>query len=221
MAKYPITCAQFQVFVDAADGFHNPKWWEGLAAGQDHKKQPGEQRFKVNDHPREHASWYDAVAFCRWLTAQLFPFPPSLRSWPEKGSGDDGWEIRLPTEWEWQWAAQGSDGREYPWGNGFDKSKCNTGESSIGRTTPVDNYPSGASPFGVMDMAGNVWEWCLNEYENPENIGLTGDGPRVVRGGSWFYDQYDARAVFRFSWYPAIRDNRHGFRVVVFAPTHK
>jgi formylglycine-generating enzyme required for sulfatase activity len=195
MAKYPITYAQFQVFIDAKDGFHNPKWWEGLAAGEDHKKWPGVQHVQVGNHPRDTVSWYDAVAFCRWLSKKL------------------GCEVRLPTEWEWQWAAQGGDGRRYPWGNRLAKSKCNTKESGIGKTTPVDKYPSGASPFGVMDMAGNVWEWCLNEYSNPENIDLTGRASRVTRGGSCYYYQYIARCVNRRDS-ANYREHFYGFRVV-------
>ena len=87
-------------------------------------------------------------------------------------SSKAGLAISLPTEPQWQRAAQGGDGREYPWGNGFDSSRCNTSESGINHTTPVNQYPSGTSSYGVYDMAGNVWEWCLSEGENPENTAL-------------------------------------------------
>ncbi len=96
MAKYPATYEQFQVFIDAEDGFHNDEWWQGLA---DRESQPGSQRFTHAENlPRENVSWYDAVAFCRWSSSKV------------------GYEVRLPTEWEWQWAAQGPDGQAYPWG---------------------------------------------------------------------------------------------------------
>jgi formylglycine-generating enzyme required for sulfatase activity len=198
MSKYPVTYAQFQAFVDAPDGFYDDRWWVGLAADADHRSAPGEQEWPIDNHPRERVSWYDAVAFCRWLSSKL------------------GQEVRLPTEWEWQWAAQGGDGRAYPWGNDFDASRCNTDESGLGRTTPVDAYPSGASPFGVMDMAGNVWEWCLNEYETPANTRLDGDASRVLRGGSWLnYGGLIARAVCRFRGLPNYRGlDDFGFRVV-------
>jgi len=216
MAKYPITYGQFQVFLDAADGFSNPTWWGGLAADADHKRQPGEQRFKVESHPRENASWYDAVAFCRWLNTALKTHPPlSLRERRPRG---ESYELRLPTEWEWQWAAQGSDDREYPWGNDFDTSRCNTTESGTEQTTPVYRYPSGASPFGVLDMVGNVWEWCLNEYESPGKTGLGGKARRVVRGGSWNETIGSARAVVRLMNDPDDRDWDSGFRMVWALP---
>jgi hypothetical protein len=176
MAKYPITFEQFQVFVDDPQGFRSADWWQGLAAGADHRKVPGEQHFThARNLPRERVSWYDAVAFCRWLSART------------------GYDMRLPTEWEWQWAAQGPDGRAYPWGPEYIQGYANINEERSGvkggvyleRTTPVDSYPKGASPYDVLDMSGNVWEWCLNEYENPKNVDLGGDAARVVRGGSW------------------------------------
>jgi formylglycine-generating enzyme required for sulfatase activity len=201
MAKYPITYAQFQVFVDAADGFYNDEWWQGLAAVKKHKSKPGEQEWPIDNHPRENVSWYDAVAFTRWLSSKL------------------GYEVRLPTEWEWQWAAQGDDGREYPWGNRFAKSKCNTRESGIGQTTPVDKYPTGISPYSVYDMAGNVHEWCLNRHSVPSDVGLGGTTQRVVRGGSWRGLGQFARAVYRdYGCNPDFRDRIYGFRVAGFVP---
>jgi len=202
MSKYPVTYAQFQAFVDAPDGFYDDGWWVGLAADADHRTAPGEQAWPIDNHPRERVSWYDTVAFCRWLSSKL------------------GQEVRLPTEWEWQWAAQGGDGRAYPWGNDFDASRCNTDESGIGRTTPVDAYPSGASPFGLMDMAGNVWEWCLNEYEEPASVGLEGDARRVVRGGSWLNLDSSARAVYRDRSDPYSRYLDYGFRVAAAVPVN-
>ena len=193
MSKYPITYAQFQAFIDAPDGFYNDAWWAGL-----HKREvePGKQEWPVDNHPRENVSWLDAVAFCRWLSANM------------------GRTVRLPTEWEWQWAAQGGDGREYPWGSAFEASCCNTNESGINQVTPVDRYPAGESPFGVIDMSGNVWEWCLNEYDVPGNVRLGGNAPRVWRGGSWRGDKQAARVTYRNGSRPGRRDAVHGFRVV-------
>lgn len=189
IAKYPITFEQFQVFVNDPQGFRSAQWWQGLAADTNHRNTPGTQYFTyVRNLPRENVSWYDAVAFCRWLSARV------------------GHEIRLPTEWEWQWAAQGPGGPTYLRGN--------TIETGIGRTTPVGGYPQEASRYGVLGMSGNVWQWCLNEYFRAENMGLRGIGARAVRGGSWSYDGGFARSWFRDWFDPGDRDFDHGFRVV-------
>ncbi len=210
MAKYLITFEQFQVFVDDPQGFTNPQWWQGLAAHVSHRAEPGNQRFThAKNLPRDSVSWYDAVAFCRWLTSRV------------------GYEVRLPTEWEWQWAAQGPDGRAYPWGPEYIQGYANINEETSGvkggvylvKTTPVGSYPQGASPYGVLDMSGNVWEWCLNEYDRPENTDLAGDADRVARGGSWIINQDFARAAFRFWFDPDLRRSNIGFRVVVRPPS--
>lgn len=209
IARYPITYRQFQAFIDADDGFRNPQWWEGLAADDGHKATPGEQAFKYGNHPRENVSWWDAVAFCRWLSGKL------------------GYEITLPTEQQWEKAARGTDGRAYPWGNEYIPGYANidetdryglgqkVGEYFVGQTTAAWTYPQGASPYGVIDMSGNVWEWCLNEYYNPENTGLGGSESRVVRGGSWSNRMDHTRASYRSDWLPDSRGGYYGFRVVV------
>jgi hypothetical protein len=199
MAKYPVTYAQFQVFVDAPDGFHSDQWWEGLAAVARHRMQPGDQSWKVDNHPRENVSWYDAVVFCRWLSSKL------------------GKEVRLPTEWEWQWAAEGYDRLMFPWGHRYDQNKCNSSMSRIMKTTPVDRYLLGASPFGVMDMAGNVLEWCLNEYVTAE-FGLAGGVTRTQRGSSWARGLPGRFAASRTDNYPNFRHSDLGFRVAVGRP---
>jgi len=179
MAKYPITFEQFQVFVDDPQGFRRSRWWRNLDVDANLRVTPEIQPFTHDRNlPRVNVSWYDAVAFCRWLSAQV------------------GYGICLPTEWEWQWAAQGPDGRNYPWGNEYiqgyaniDEVASNTpGGVSLESITPVDRYPQGASPYGVMDMSGNVSEWCLNEYDDFKNTRLTGGKGRAVRGGEWGFN---------------------------------
>jgi len=190
------------VFIDAADGFKDDRWWQDLA---EREIQPAEQRWKVDNYPRENVSWYSAVAYCRWLSDRLAS------------------EIRLPTEWEWQWAAQGPDGRKYPWGNEYIQGYANIDEKHGGikggvflkNTTPVELYLHGASPFGVLDMAGNVWEWCLNEYDNPNHIDPYGEADRVMRGGSWVLTQKNARCASRHWLIPSLFDDGLGFRVVL------
>ncbi len=194
IGRYPITFAQFEAFLDAPDGFGQDEWWQGLTP-EYQKQDMGEQYFKYANHPRETVSWYQAVAFCRWLSARL------------------GYEVRLPTEQEWEKAARGTDGRAFPYEGQFDATKGNTEETGLGQTSAVGIFPDGASPFGVLDMSGNVGNWCLNEYHNPENTGLGGDVWRVLRGGSWLFNEHSARCADRYGNNPDLRYSLIGFRV--------
>ncbi len=195
IAKYPVTYSQYRAFLEAEDGYHNRDWWRGLPFQQSDK--PGRPFQRYDNHPAENVAWDEALAFCRWLSVKR------------------GYEIWLPTAWEWQQAATGSEPvNEYPWGPQWDSRLANTYESELGRSTAVGMYPQGASPVGALDMSGNVWEWCLNEYEHPERTALAGDTRRVVRGGSWNNNQDNARAAYRNHNDPDNRNNNMGFRVV-------
>ena len=127
----------------------------------------------------------------------------------------DDCEVQLPTERQWERAARGTDGRDYPYEGDFDASKGNTNETGIGQTSAVGIFPQSASPDDVLDMSGNVWEWCLNEYIDSGNTALEGDAVRVWRGGSWSFDGHNARAVDRFRFVPNSRFIDSGFRVAV------
>ena len=159
IAKYPLTNAQFAPFIEAG-GYKTKKWWTDAGWGQREKDGWTEPRFwsdsKWNgtEQPVVGVSWYEAIAYCQWLSEQT------------------GQKILLPTEQQWQFAAQGDEGRDYPWGSGWNRDLCNNNvdKKGIGKTTPVTQYEGkGDSPFGVVDMAGNVWEWCLTEHESGSN----------------------------------------------------
>lgn len=150
-------------------------------------------------------NWYEAEAYCRWLTTQIISIPP-------------GYVVRLPTEEEWERAARGTEGWEYPWGSEFQRTAANTWESApesssgLGGTTPVCTYPQGISPVGAWDMSGNVWEWINAWYDEEHRY-------RVVRGGSWIGYQWFARASFCNWSIPLTFNDDLGFRPVI-APEH-
>lgn len=131
-------------------------------------------------HPVVNVSWDDAQAFCKWAGVQL------------------------PGEHQWEKAARGVDGWTYPWGERApNATRCNF-NNQAGGTTPVGNYPAGASPYGVLDMAGNVWEWCADAYES---------GGRVLRGGAFDDDAQFVQCAYRNWDNPDSRYERIGFRV--------
>ncbi|MGF1547359.1 MAG: formylglycine-generating enzyme family protein [Thiotrichales bacterium] len=202
IARYPITNAQFQAFVDAG-GYGEDTWWAGL-----HQRiaEPRPSAWNEPNAPRETVSWYEAAAFTRWLSAGL------------------GYAISLPTEEQWEKAARGVDGREFPWGNGYRAGYANCSELAEGggfhvdRPTAVGLYPHARSPLDVEDMSGNVWEWCLIEYRDPANTSLEGEVARVQRGGSWFNYPTDCRAACRGSFVPGYRFDLIGFRLCCASP---
>jgi formylglycine-generating enzyme required for sulfatase activity/GTPase SAR1 family protein len=222
ISRYSITYAQFQVFLDAADGINSTEydWFEGLAADAD-DRQMRDQYFKYANHPREIVSWYDAMAFCRWLSWRLVraPYTEPLHNASFDMMNPFTWPVRLPTEQEWEKAARGTQGLIYPYGNEFDAAKGNTREgNNIGQTSAVGMYPQGASPYGVLDMSGNVWEWCLTEYGTGESQDISNTNNRVLRGGSWYYNRDYARSAYRNFKLPYNRDFNVGFRVVCVRP---
>ncbi len=210
IAKYPITNAQFAKFVEAG-GYGERRWWTDAGWHQKEWDNWTEPRFWRKkewngvEYPVVGVSWYEAVAFSQWLNEAAGAHSRAPL------------QITLPTEQQWQRAAQGDDGRAFPWGDEFDKAKCNTSKSNIEQTTPVTKYPQGASPYGVMDMSGNVWEWCLTAYKTGATA-LDGADRRCLRGGSWGFNTVNARASSRNYFNPFIRTSYYGFRVGVSSP---
>lgn len=205
ISKYPITNMQYLAFIEAG-GYKERQWWldEGWRIRRKNSwSQPrswGDDRFGGAMQPVIGISWYEALAFGKWLSTI---------------TGDT---ITLPTEEQWQYAAQGDDERVYPWGNVWDASRCNNSANTqtSDKTTAVNHFEGiGDSPFGVVDMAGNVWEWCLTDYDSGTNFIETPAEKRVLRGGSWKEsDAGQFRCDNRYKGSPGAFNENGGFRIV-------
>ena len=208
--KYEVTNAQYYQFWLADGGEkskHTPASYGNAYSIGDW---PEVAKTKPN-YPVVGVSWFDAQAYCEWASK------------------------RLPTEAEWENAARGTDGRTLPWGNDFNETIDDTNRHSNrwdgddgydNMIAPVGSYPTGASPYGVYDMVGNVWEWVADWYDkdyynnSPKNNpkGSEKGKLRVVRGGSWRNREYIQRCANRYYCYPDIWGNTLGFRCVKDVP---
>jgi formylglycine-generating enzyme required for sulfatase activity len=193
IAKYPVTNAQFAAFIEDG-GYKNVTWWDDLELAI---KSPRASDFKEDNNPKLEVSWFEAVAYSRWLADKL------------------GLPIRLPTEWEWQWAAVGDTGWDYPYGSSFDASKSNTKEGGMGRTNLVGDFEHIETVFGTVDMAGNVYEWCLNKSVEPFSKRLSGGENRTLKGGAWNAKAEASQASARVSKTPMTRAINVGFRLMI------
>lgn len=200
ISQYPVTNAQFAAFIDDADGYSNKHWWDfspQAAAWRESHTAPQPASFDGDERPRERVCWYEAMAYCNWLSDKLH-IP-----------------ITLPDIAQWQRAFQGDNELEFPWGNTFDTANCNTAESDLKMTTLVNAYENGVSPYGVYDMAGNVWEWCLNlSHKDDFDADPTRDGDRIVRGGSFISPGQRSRISFHYHLAPQSYYATTGFRIV-------
>lgn len=219
IGKYPVTNDQYLAFTKATGYrtlaeemgrgwiFDGKDWLDAEGVDWLHPDGPQSDIADRMDHPVIQITYDDAQAFCRWL-GQVANLP-----------------IRLPTEAEWEKAARGNEGYKFPWGNtGLDEQHCNFGKQNAGiiiDTTPVDFYgPIGYSPYGVGDMAGNVFEWTSDWYDEnyyalSPNIDpkgpVTGENI-VLRGGSRYFDDVSVRTTNRNMIEPTARDTDIGFR---------
>jgi len=262
MARYPMTNAQFAEFV-AAGGYTEPRYWQEAkeakvwqsgqltcrswnpTAGNYERetvntpKDYGEP-FNLPNHPVVGITWYEALAFTRWLNERLAQSKLLKR----------GWQVRLPTEAEWEKAARGgleipaepaisgwqmnapqrpllpnpAPQRRYPWsGDKADGNRANYGDTQIGTTSTPGCFLGGASPYGVLDMSGNVWEWTQSinkDYpydpkDGRESLEAGTDIARVLRGGAFYNDDDNVRCAVRGRFSPDDRGWLDGFRVVL------
>jgi formylglycine-generating enzyme required for sulfatase activity len=226
IARYPVTNAQYASYVRAT-GSSPPGYWQG------DRPPPG-----LGNHPVASVTWQNAVEYCAWQTERLRNASHQL--WhPDGAEGNDrvpgSWVVRLPSSDEWEKAARGGlvipipgenelenpyPRRTYPWGHSWhlsgngirgDEERCNVSESDIGTTTPVGMYPSGASPYGLVDVAGNVWEWCLDWADDEHRY-------RIRRGGAYRYTHEHARCSAHDRAHPGLAWPYQGFRVVLGPP---
>jgi hypothetical protein len=188
LSKYPVTVAQYQAFLDAPDGYTSAEWWTELVKPE---SLPPLNWTNPTD-PRTDLSWYECVAFCRWCSAKL------------------GILIRLPTEYEWEKAARGTDERVFPWGDDYFLGTAHFTESdyslildSHDEPTPVGVYPQTQSPYGCLDMCWNVTEWTATADERI----------MIVRGGGIEDKPGAARTTRRLKVTPTTRLSSLGLRV--------
>ncbi|KPA11860.1 signal transduction protein, partial [Candidatus Magnetomorum sp. HK-1] len=213
IARYPVTVAQFKAFVK--DSGYKPKYVDCLKG--------------IDTHPVIWVNWVDAVNYCKWLTEKL----SNDKNTPKEIAAyinTKGWVIRLPSEAEWEKAARGCDGRIYPWGDDFDVNKVNSQEAEIETTNVVGCFSEGKSPYGIMEMSGNTYEWTNStwgkngielDFKYPYNASDGRENTNsktytvIVRGGSYYDDIASVRCARRNWLDPDGRVDLRSFRVVL------
>ncbi len=261
IARFPVTNAQYQRFVEAG-GYHNEAYWtearyanfwqsNGFKGRYDSRPRTEPRRFSEPygflNHPVVGISWYEALAFVRWLDQEA----------RKQGWLSLDWQIQLPSELEWEKAARGGRqypeqprisslhelppadfeslplidnplaSRLYPWGNLADPECANFERTEIGTTNGVGCFPLGASPYGVEEMSGNVWEWTRSlerntpypnagpEIAERERLNAHPETQRILRGGAYQYYEYFVRCAERYSSPPDDTSKLYGFRPVI------
>jgi formylglycine-generating enzyme required for sulfatase activity len=213
IGRYPVTGRQFRVFIDHTG----------------HKPENEGSLYGPPNHPVVWLGWFDALKYCEWLTLRL-------RDWeatPEPLTTllrQEGWCVTLPSEPEWEKAARGADARAYPWGDEPDNNRGNFGGTGIMTTSAVGCFPEGASPYGIEDMSGNVWEWTRSvwgSYPYPSDVAGRAEREclevregvrRVRRGGAFFSSPRSARCTVRLGSGPYPHGGGMGCRVVLRPP---
>jgi formylglycine-generating enzyme required for sulfatase activity len=187
MGRYPVTVTEYRQFVED-EGYGDERWWKAGGFGDKTEPERWEDQKQHPNRPVSRVSWYEAGAYCAWAGA------------------------RLPSEVEWERPARGTERRMYAWGDEEpDASRANYVETGPGHPTPVGLYPAGATPEGILDLAGNVWEWV-------DDLHQEGPALRVLRGGSWDDNATALRAAERARYVPVNRNDDFGFRLARDAP---
>lgn len=210
IARYPVTGAQFQAFLRETG----------------YKPENEGSRYGPPNHPVVWLGWLDALKYAEWLTERLRAWegtPEPLATLLRR----ERWCVTLPNEPEWEKAARGTDGRAYPWGNDPDNNRANYGGTGLVTTSPVGCFPNGASPYGVEDMSGNVWEWTRSVWgpypypTDPEGIAAreyleVREGVRRVRrGGAFFSSPRSSRCTVRLGSGPYPHGGGMSCRLVI------
>jgi formylglycine-generating enzyme required for sulfatase activity len=236
LSRYPVTNAQFACFVEAG-GYGQPAYWpEAVAAGVwnagqvagwgDAEARIAPRRFSdpfgLPNHPVVGITWYEALAYCRWLDAELRT--SQLTPAPLRELLDNGYRVMLPSEAEWEKAARGSAAcRVYPWGDDPDSDRANCRETGIGATSAAGCFPKGASPYGCLDLIGNVWEWTRSAFapypydpaDGRESAEAGRDTQYILRGGAFYCRFEDVLPSTRYRSYPNFSDCDSGFRLAL------
>lgn len=210
ISRHEVTVKKFAEFV-AAGGYDNEELWDLSPYGEVNRfgawSEPHDWQAQLShpNRPVTGVSWYEAMAFCRWKSAQV------------------GRRITLPTEAQWERAARGLEGRRFAWGNKIPDGSLNLNyNKNIGHTTAVGTHPDGNTPgTNISDLAGNAWEWCLDRKVSYRIDPRAGDGLRTgrsqyraIRGGSFHHEGPKLRAACRSGAGPQVRIDSVGFRLV-------
>jgi formylglycine-generating enzyme required for sulfatase activity len=218
LARYPVTNAQYALFI-ADDGYNTERrWWDAAGRAWLQQATQTEPRFWEDErfgstcpnHPVVGVAWYEAMAFCRWLTLHLH----------------DGFVYTLPSEAEWEYAARGAARRVYPWGDAAPGAERANFSGAHNGTTPVGSFSAGATPERLLDMAGNAWEWTRSVYRpypyDPQDGRESLDSPAskyfTLRGGSWYDRSINLRAALRNNNTPDDQISLIGFRLARHLP---
>jgi formylglycine-generating enzyme required for sulfatase activity len=236
MARYPVTNAQYQAFIDGGGytdvglaawwtagggaawrGGHIRRWGPEVGLSDNLPGQWSNRRLNTPNAPVVGVSWFEAVAYCNWLTTKL----------RDIGFLDEGQVVRLPTEPEWEYAVRGPERRTYPWGNAWHPEALNWAGAGIGAPSAVGAFPAGATPdTGLLDVAGNAWQWCQTRWgdypyqADRESLASQREGfwyeQRCIRGISWATSDFGwAHCAARYWYFATGRYDVLGFRVVL------